>query len=473
MLDDNNPTQDNHDQESHISSHHDDEPSDTWGRLISLRPHYSVRPLTEDRIEFGRKASCTIHLKHAAVSGLHCTLINKGSAGVFLTDHSTNGTFVNNVNIGKGKSRQMHHGDEITIIKIQPERITYTLQLVDREKKPLNELEKRYHVGETLGTGAFAVVRHCVDTHTLKEYAVKVIDKKKYMQLSSSKRDTSLMDEVRALQECNHPNIIKLHDYVNTDRYLYLVLELVTGGDLFDRIVAQDGKGFPEEDAKYMFSQLLDAMKYLHQRNIVHRDLKPENILMARKDSLDLRVTDFGLSRVLGEGSFCKTLCGTPQYLAPEVLTENEGGSQPKTRSYDKAVDLWSAGIILYILLSGLAPFSPTHDDPGRLNRCIKAGRYSFPSPHWDRVSSHAKDVVRSLLQVDPTKRMTIEQAERHSWMMKQTKRKATDNGEWERNGSATKRRTGVANANGNGNGGAQQAAAAAAQVMPVGAASV
>jgi serine/threonine protein kinase len=131
----------------------------------------------------------------------------------------------------------------------------------------------------------------------------------------------------------------------------------------------------------------------------------------------DLRVSDFGLSRMVGPQSFMKTMCGTPQYLAPEILIESAGGAAAP-RGYDKAVDLWSLGCILYILLSGLAPFSCRGDDQDGLRRLIREGRFNFPAPQWTRVSTSAKDLVRKLLTVNPAQRYTIEQAEEHPWML-------------------------------------------------------
>lgn len=158
-------------------------------------------------------------------------------------------------------------------------------------------------------SGAFAIVRRCADRATGQAYAMKIIDKKKFVQIQQTSRPESLMDEVSILRRADHRGIIKLFDLIETPTTLYLVLELVEGGDLFDHIVAQEGKGFTEDVARHMFMQMLQAMKYLHSKNIVHRDLKPENILLVSKDSHDIRISDFGLSRVVGVGSFMKTMC--------------------------------------------------------------------------------------------------------------------------------------------------------------------
>lgn len=437
-MDDNNPTQDNHETESHPS--HPEEDSNAWARAIGLSATSPNRALVEAKIDFGRRSNCHVVFKHPAISGLHCSLQNHGDAIVRLTDHSTNGTFVNGLVVGKGKSVMINDGDEIVLIKSPQDRIGYKI-VFQENRKLMNEAEKKYKLGEALGNGAFAIVRRCIDRQTGQSYAMKVIDKKKFYQINSSKRSESLLDEVKILRSANHPGIIKLYDLIETESTLYICLELVEGGDLFDRIVAQEGKGFPEEVARDMFGQMLQALKYLHGKSIIHRDLKPENILMVSKSSNEIRISDFGLSRVLGVGSFMKTMCGTPQYLAPEVLIESTGGAQAP-RGYDKAVDLWSLGCILYIILSGLAPFSAPAHDPNSLQTLIKSGRFSFPNPQWSRVSSQAKDLVTRLLQVDPKQRATIEQAESHPWMNPgSSKRKEAPSGA-EVAGSAEKRRT-------------------------------
>lgn len=174
-----------------------------------------------------------------------------------------------------------------------------------------NDAEKKYKLCDTLGSGAFAQVRKCIDRVTGAQYAMKIIDKKKFALINSSGRLDNLMDEVNILKRANHTGIIKLIDAIETPATLFVVLELVTGGDLFDRIVAQDGKGFTEDVARYMFQQMMQAVKYLHGISIVHRDLKPENILMCTKEGNDIRISDFGLSRMLGPTSFMKTMVST------------------------------------------------------------------------------------------------------------------------------------------------------------------
>jgi len=184
------------------------------------------------------------------------------------------------------------------------------------------------------------------------------------------------------------------------------VMELVTGGELFDRIVAK-GQYTEKDAAKVMFT-LCDALGYLHNKGIVHRDLKPENILLATPDNdAAIKIADFGLARMISQTTMMKTACGTPGYVAPEVL-QNKG--------YDSgAVDVWSTGVILYILLCGFPPFYE-EELPALFDQILK-GRYDFPSPWWDNISKGAKDLVRAMLTVDPKKRITAENVGKNAWI--------------------------------------------------------
>ena len=377
---------------------------------------YPSSPLVEAEVSIGRKSTCTIQLKHAAISGVHCLLHwLPDSAMCFLTDVSTNGTWIDGRRAEKDQRFLVSNGSEITLIRNNSERIAYHVYLTKRagaagaeQAVERNGPHHKYELGATLGTGAFAVVRECTLKSTGARYAMKVIEKKKFALNHGSKRTGVLMDEVRILQKLNHPHIIAIHDVFDTDKHLYLVLELVTGGDLFDKVIALQGKGFSEQRSFHIFAQMLEATSYLHSHNIVHRDLKPENILLSNAHSDDIKLSDFGLSRIVGEGSTMKTLCGTPQYLAPEVLND-----QLSVRGYDKAVDMWSLGVILYVLLTGMAPFNENKN----LIDEVKNGRYSFPALHWASKSKASQQLIRGLLTMDPSKRWTVEQVRACEWM--------------------------------------------------------
>jgi len=201
-----------------------------------------------------------------------------------------------------------------------------------------------------------------------------------------------------------HPNIVSLVNIVDTPETLYLVMELVEGGELFDKIVA---KGYySERDACSVINKVTDAIQYLHSLNIVHRDLKPENLLVRNEDDTHVMVSDFGLGRILGDNSLMSTACGTPYYVAPEVL---------QAMGYSKGVDMWSLGVITYFVLSGFPPFMG--DQMQEVVEQIMTADYEFPSPYWDNVTPEAKDFLKKLLVVEPTQRLSAEAALNHIWL--------------------------------------------------------
>jgi len=191
-------------------------------------------------------------------------------------------------------------------------------------------------------------------------------------------------------------------------------LELATGGELFEKIVNEGA--YSELEAKRIFTQMLKAVEYLHSHGIVHRDLKPENILLEGQGSRTIvKITDFGLARIVGEQEMMTTLCGTPQYVAPEIIVQSQMSSQEVARvGYNKSVDMWSLGAILYVLLSGTPPFD---EDRGNLFTLITKGKFEFYPEFWGEVSEQAKDLVSKLMTVNPTERITVEQALKHPWI--------------------------------------------------------
>jgi len=260
-----------------------------------------------------------------------------------------------------------------------------------------------YEIGDTLGTGHFSKVKLGIHRQTGEKVAVKIIQK------PTGSKIAMLKAEVDILTRCDHPNVVKMHACYETEKILYLVLELLTGGELFDCIIAKGH--YSEADARTLTITLLDAIKYLHSQGVAHRDLKPENILLKdSSSSAAVKITDFGLSKIFADDLagevVMKTACGTPGYVAPEVLAHDQYSSQ---------VDLWSIGVIVYILLCGFPPFYGDND--AQMFKKIKAGSYKFLSPYWDPISEDAKDFVKKLLVVDPRKRMTAAEALNHRWL--------------------------------------------------------
>jgi len=251
-----------------------------------------------------------------------------------------------------------------------------------------------------LGTGHFAKVKLGRHVQTGTTCAIKIVKK------PSGSKMALVQTEVDILKAISHPFIVRCYDVIDTPDKMYFMMELMEGGELFDRIVEQGH--FTEQDAIGVTIKLLDAIKYLHDRGIAHRDLKPENMLMTTKGAdAECKITDFGLSKFFDQQSaVMKTPCGTPGYIAPEVLL---------MKGYDKQCDVWSLGVIVYILLCGFPPFYADND--AQLYEKIKKGQYEFLRPYWDPISDVAKDLIRKMLTVDPAKRITCAEALQHPWL--------------------------------------------------------
>ncbi|XP_076368409.1 calcium/calmodulin-dependent protein kinase type II delta chain-like isoform X2 [Tachypleus tridentatus] len=259
-----------------------------------------------------------------------------------------------------------------------------------------------YELKEELGKGAFSIVRRCVQKSSGLEFAAKIINTKKL-----SARDFQKLErEARICRKLNHPNIVRLHDSIQEEGCHYLIFDLVTGGELFEDIVAREY--YSEADASHCIQQILESVNHCHQNSVVHRDLKPENLLLASKaKGAAVKLADFGLAiEVQGDQQAWYGFAGTPGYLSPEVL---------KKDPYGKPVDIWACGVILYILLVGYPPF--WDEDQHRLYAQIKAGAYDYPSPEWDTVTPEAKNLINSMLTVNPAKRITASEALIHPWI--------------------------------------------------------
>ncbi|KAJ2233097.1 serine/threonine protein kinase [Coemansia sp. RSA 1286] len=435
-------------------------PHDVWGVLLSLTPEdyetvhlklsrpanapindsdKSAKESSGEAAKFGyyigRHKTCDIKIQNPHISNRHCLIYrvegenvfgshdgsssgseHGGVGKVYLEDTSTNGTFVNGQRVGKDASVELRDGDEIQLVRYQPSKGMayfsdrfYVFQNLAVHRSEPCLFKQSYLLADHLGKGAFAEVRVAINRVTGKRYAAKIIDRKRITQLEKRKKmDENFRIETSILSRVRHDSIVQVHGVFEERDNLYLVLDLACDGELFDEIVAREF--LAENDARRVMLQLLLAIRHLNRLGIVHRDIKLENILLEDKTSLRIKLADFGLAKIVGEQMFMKTVCGTPMYVAPEVLTVRQIGR------YDNLVDMWSIGVVLYICLCGFPPFSDELSPPPMRDQIIH-GIYSFPSPYWDAISEDARELVHRMLQVDPKNRITVDAALAHPWL--------------------------------------------------------
>ena len=422
-----------------------------------------VKATTEDDSKIFKWAYAMISNQHLKI---YCTLSDTtpNDVSVWIEDTSGNGTMINQTTLlRRGERRLLNSGDEICVInpatlrrKIRSQtKLTQVLQqfsfvFVRQQMRPslgsavafanfssippwqpppssrkaavnarattgrepptakrvgpqCRRLEDDYEVRDLIGEGTAGTVRRAIHRRTGVARAVKVIRiQKRPFGGAAASALADVQAEAKILQEMSHPYVVKLDDFYVTDSAVYLVMELLAGGDLFDRIV--DKGRYGETESRRVMRRILAAVYYLHEeQNVVHRDLKPENILLvSRKDDVQVKLTDFGLAKTVNDEG-CKTFCGTPQYFAPEVLRRQH---TVKGRGrYGKPADMWSIGVILYVLLSGTQPFE-------------EELTVTFPEADWHQVSAPARDLVRRLLQPEAGRRLTIQQACEHEWIL-------------------------------------------------------
>lgn len=399
-----------------------------WGQLFPYSGTFPRIKLTEERFRVGRASSCDYSIRESDMGGMRwLTTVSKvqceiyrNNADVFLTDCSSNGTWVNGTKVGRGTTIPLEHN--ATICFSYPVKKVFVFMSSDVVEESFPEaLTSKYTVSKLLGTGVSGQVRLGFRARDLYKVAIKMIRKKVNGTFSSQAySQEQVNNEVEILRSVKHPCVINLVDVIDTTDYLFIILELAEGGELFDKIIEKSK--LDESAAKIYFFQIASAIEYLHSKKICHRDLKPENILLCSVDDRNplVKITDMGLSKLLVDQTRLKTFCGTPQYIAPEVLKQGElnGGELTfRERAYSVKVDCWGLGVVLYILLSGSPPFSEDRKIGMKLREQILNANYVFYPKLFGNISEEAQDLIRKLLKVDPNERISSSEILQHSWL--------------------------------------------------------
>ncbi|KAJ2964982.1 hypothetical protein NQZ79_g180 [Umbelopsis isabellina] len=408
---------------------------EAWGYLKSLNSEYPSAYLEKTNetdgngragYMLGRSERCELRVNNPCVSQRHCliyilwqrsnnSLDADGNSRpvrptVLLEDMSRNGTFVNGQAMGRGSQRVLKSGDHIQLYR----RVAFSenderqrfYKIILAPNLVVPPFEEAYSLGAVLGAGNFAQVHIATERETGKEYAVKVVDKERFA--GKPKLLASLRKEIAVLMGLKrHSCIMSVENVFEVPSSMYLVLELSRDGDLFDYVASR--QRLPEAETRLLIWQLLVGLDYLHANNVVHRDLKLENVLFVNKKELRIKIGDFGLATFLRTDFYLTSRCGTPSYVAPEVL------APASSRAYGKEIDLWSLGVMLYICLCGYPPFSADNKVPVHE---IRNGNFTFVKSDWEGISFEARDLIRKLLTVDPARRITVNEAMWHPWII-------------------------------------------------------
>lgn len=397
-----------------------------WGCLLPCSPlcrrvdfQKIKRTYLVGRNEEQRPGGNDIILPGKKISNYHCKIQWDGreerQAAVRVTDTSSNGTFINGIRIGKGRSMLVYEGNEIAFgTSQQQDNPAEDYRFVYRHMAagtPPTGLHAHYQMHQELGKGSFATVLKAMHREDGEWFAVKVMQRNRLRSPvgNSTAGSPSFAREISILEELQHPNICQLKEVFYEDHTVNLVLEYIDGGDLLDYIVR---RGYlTEPQAQYLTYQICDALAYIHSKNIAHRDLKPENVLLTSTNPPQVKVADFGLAKAVDSLTMLRTMCGTPCYLAPEVVL------QESNNGYDQIVDSWSVGVIVFSMLTGNNPF---FDDDQEMH--IKE-RVRTRAVDWNTLRQYAPQAekfVSRLLENDPAIRMTASDARLHPWLSEQ-----------------------------------------------------
>lgn len=402
----------------------------TTGQYANKTLSITDKPEEDGKIVwyFGRSGDADLQLTSSSrLSNRHFMIwFNLKDNSLWLRDTSTNGTYRNGQRAVKGSNYLLSQGDEISVGNGVPKDVVkFIVVFTDRFNPALSPdtnikdegIYKDYIIKtETIGQGAFATVKKCIERSTGNSYAVKIINRRKALSstggasaLSGAERELSI------LRKLHHPNIVSLKGfYEDADNY-YIIMELVPGGDLMGFV--EDFGPVGEEATKVITTQILEGINYVHQLGISHRDLKPDNILIMQDEPILVKITDFGLAKFSDNLTVMKTFCGTLAYLAPEVITGKYGLSQASqaNSNYSSLVDIWSLGCLVYVLLTALVPF-PGNSHQKMFAR-IKKGEYQKAPLDSFKISKECQDFLRCCLQVNPEDRFTAAEALKHKWL--------------------------------------------------------
>jgi len=329
---------------------------------------------------------------------------------IIVEDLSSNGTWVDGRRVGKGERRVLSNGDEISLShRVKGSLFTFINPQCKQIGYP-SVVTKNYLLVKLIGKGAFGEVHLGFLKQSSKKYAVKSVLHQIKNRGQGIDPGLQLINEAKVLCAVQHPCIVKVEDVIYGPESLHLILELMEGGDLYTRIRKE--QRIPESTGKYYFLQIALAVEYLHKLGIVHRDLKPENILLSNnKEDAIVKITDFGFSKLVDDNTVLKTYCGTPIYLAPEVIE-----ARTQNTNYTNACDIWSMAVILFVLLAGYHPFNHP-STRSALEKSILEGKVYYRSDRWKSVTVEGLNLVKGMLQVDPNKRPTIARVLDDTWL--------------------------------------------------------
>ncbi|KAG5899045.1 hypothetical protein JTB14_000069 [Gonioctena quinquepunctata] len=389
-----------------------------WGRLISCMMYLNSYDILKNEFKLGRSQRCDVVVERLEINQNIKNIFSKehfviykdpDNPVAFIKDLSKTGTHLNNQLIGKNNTVILQNDDMISIGISKLQVYVYKCMYSQDMNYLPPELKKKYEPATLLGRGAAGEVRLAFEKFTCKMVAIKKILKSRstLSQVHKLTHPSKIQTEINILKTLKHPCIMTMRDICNTPDEVYIVLDYMKGGELTNRIFST--VPLSESNVKFLFYQIVLAVQFLHSKGITHRDLKPENVLLFSEEIETLvKVSDFGLSKITEGEDMMTTVCGTMNYIAPEVLD----GRIPE---YNKQVDVWSLGVILFYMLSKRLPFKDS--DKSILQKLIITGYYIMEDDVWHRISVGARDLIKKMLNVKPQKRISVLDILKHPWL--------------------------------------------------------